>query len=130
MATEYVFGPLGITRVNKAVTETENNFDIISALPLEISTMIFRLLDPAAMNAAMLVRKNWYSIYQSDPIIKRFLRRRVRRSTRERYRLAGLAAPKRRTRQSRDENKRRAKKARIDKQQLSSALMRTRSMRI
>ncbi|KAL6954644.1 hypothetical protein U1Q18_043497 [Sarracenia purpurea var. burkii] len=66
----------------------EYKFDIISALPLEISTTIFRMLDPSAMKAALTVRRNWYHIYQSDSALRRIFRRRVRQRIRERQRLA------------------------------------------
>ena len=70
------------------MSTNECRFDIISALPLEISTMIFRMLDPSGMQAALTVRRNWYHIYQSDPALGRIFRRRVRQKIRERQRLA------------------------------------------
>ncbi|KAL6954645.1 hypothetical protein U1Q18_043498 [Sarracenia purpurea var. burkii] len=66
----------------------EYKFDIISALPLEISTMIFRMLDPSAKKADLTVRRNWYHINQSDSALRRIFRRRVRQKIRERQRLA------------------------------------------
>ena len=80
------------------MSSDEGRFDIISALPLEISSMIFRMLDPSAMQAALTVRKNWYWIYQSDPALPVIFRRRVRRRIRERNRFAKYlttARPKR-----------------------------------
>ena len=70
------------------MSSDECRFDIISALPLEISSMIFRMLNPSAMKAALTVSKNWYWIYQSDPALPVIFRRRVRRRIREQNRFA------------------------------------------
>lgn len=56
----------------------DRQIDMISALPLEISTSIFRMLDPGSMHSAMRVCKTWYSLYRSDPQLRRTLRRQVR----------------------------------------------------
>ena len=53
-------------------------FDIISALPTEISTSILRMLDPASMYAAMRVSQTWNRLYRADRMLKRALRRKVR----------------------------------------------------
>lgn len=59
-------------------TLTENqNFDIISALPVEISTSIFRLLDPKSMFAAMRVSRRWYRLYRTDRLLRSALKKKV-----------------------------------------------------
>ncbi|XKL62567.1 hypothetical protein PGB90_002403 [Kerria lacca] len=62
-----------------SVSENEIKFDVISNLPIEISTMIFRMLDPASMLAAMQVRKRWYTLYKCDMKLRRALREKLRR---------------------------------------------------
>ena len=88
MEAQVVLGPQGVQVVNKVICESVGRFDIISALLLEISTMIFRMLDPCTMQAVQLVSKRWYKIYHSDPMMKRILRRRVRQQIREKNLLA------------------------------------------
>lgn len=52
-------------------------FDIISALPVEISTSIFRMLDPTSMFSAMRVSKRWYRLYRADHPLRRALKNKV-----------------------------------------------------
>ena len=127
-STEYKFGLHGVCVVNKTDgdDEAKKNFDIISALPLEISTTILRMLDPSTIQAAMLVSKRWYGIYRSDPMIERICRRRVRQQIRERNRFAKyLHNPRhqngaRRRSQNNSDKKRKPKK--IQSQRLDKKL--------
>ena len=64
----------------------ERRFDIISMLPPEISTTIFRMLDPGSMHSSMQVCKTWYNLYRSDRPLRRTLRQKVREQ-KERRRL-------------------------------------------
>ena len=64
----------------------ERRFDIISMLPPEISTTIFRMLDPSSMHSSMQVCKTWYNLYRSDRPLRRTLRQKVREQ-KERRRL-------------------------------------------
>ena len=69
---------------SSSTTTNSGKFDIISALPTEISTSIFRLLDPASMHAAMAVSKHWNSLYRGDRMLRRSLRKKVRKQREER----------------------------------------------
>ena len=53
------------------------NFDIISALPVELSTSIFRMLDPPSMFAAMRVSRRWYRLYRADRPLRSALKKKV-----------------------------------------------------
>lgn len=57
----------------------DENFDIISALTVEISTNIFQMLDSASMVAVMQVRQSWCWLYKSDKRLKRILKEKVRK---------------------------------------------------
>ena len=52
-------------------------FDIISALPVEISSSIFRMLDPISMFAAMRVSRRWHRLYRADHPLRRALKKKV-----------------------------------------------------
>ena len=58
--------------------DDDGKLDIISVLPVEIATDIFRMLDPASMLAAMQVSKTWYHLYQSDNHLKRTLKSKMK----------------------------------------------------
>ena len=67
-----------VIRSQSEVLLTESrNFDIISALPVEISTSIFRMLDPSSMMAAIQVSKRWYHLYRADRPLRRALKKKV-----------------------------------------------------
>lgn len=57
---------------------------MISALPREISTSIFRMLDPNSMHSAMRVCKNWNKLYREDRKLRRILRRKVQEGRKQR----------------------------------------------
>ena len=65
------------TQSSQMWDDDDGKFDIISALPAEISTSILRMLDPASMYAAMRVSKTWNRLYRGDRPLKRALRRKV-----------------------------------------------------
>lgn len=54
-----------------------NNFDVIGNLPIEIAIMIFGMLDPNAMFAAMRVSRTWHQLYATSGPLKLGLRRKV-----------------------------------------------------
>lgn len=56
----------------------DRRFDVISALPAELSIYIFQFLDPASMIAAMQVQRSWYWLYKSSKRLRRTLKRKVR----------------------------------------------------
>lgn len=56
----------------------DRRFDIISKLPLEISTTIFGLLHPSSMHSCMRVCKTWYTLYRSDRRLRRALKHKIR----------------------------------------------------
>ena len=56
---------------------TDGKFDIISALPVEISSSIFRMLDPSSMFASMRVSQRWYRLYRADRPLRRALKQKV-----------------------------------------------------
>lgn len=58
-------------------TESEK-FDIISALPVEISSKIFGMLDPNSMFAAMSVCTTWHHLYQGNRLLRRSLKKKAR----------------------------------------------------
>lgn len=62
---------------SRTLMTDDRKFDIISALPVEISTSIFRMLDPTSMMAAMQVSKRWHRLYRADRPLKRALKRKV-----------------------------------------------------
>ena len=61
----------------------ERRFDIISKLPPEIATTIFRMLDPSSMYSGMQVCRTWYNLYRSDRPLRRALRENVRERRRD-----------------------------------------------
>jgi len=63
---------------SEASTMTAGNFDIISNLPVEISTSIFRMLDPISMLAAMQVSSRWYRLYRDERPLRRALKKKVK----------------------------------------------------
>lgn len=63
---------------NSSIFQNVNfSLDMISAMPLEISTMIFRMLVDKAILASTQVCTSWYRIIQSDPVLRRAKRRRT-----------------------------------------------------
>ena len=62
----------------------DGRFDMISRLPPEISTAIFGLLDPDSMHSCMQVSKTWYTLYRSDRLLRRNLKRKVRKRREQR----------------------------------------------
>ena len=62
---------------SKSRRTKDTRFDIISALLVEISTSLFRMLDPTSMFAAMRVSRRWNELYRSDHPLRRELRRKV-----------------------------------------------------
>jgi hypothetical protein len=52
--------------------------DIISELPLEISHLILRKLDPPTLQRAALVSRKWLNICRSDKCLRRRARRHMR----------------------------------------------------
>lgn len=70
--------------VNQSFFQNVNfSLDIISAMPLEISTMIFRLLDDNAILATTRVCTSWYRINKSDPTLRRRVKRRAQNRKRK-----------------------------------------------
>lgn len=69
--------------------------DIISELPLEISHLILRRLDPPTLQSAALVSRKWLNVCRSDKRLRRTARRHLR-NTRKRVRkeFLGPAATK------------------------------------
>lgn len=65
-------------------TIDERKYDIISMLPVEISTSILGLLDPESMQSAMRVCKTWCRLYRGDPRLRRALRQKVRERRQQR----------------------------------------------
>ena len=63
--------------INSHTSSGFRNFDIISALPVEISTSIFRMLDPTSMFAAMRVSRRWYRLYRADRPLRHALKKKV-----------------------------------------------------
>lgn len=59
------------------IVSNGRKFDITSALPVEISTSIFRMLDPTTMFAAMRVSKKWYRLYRADHPLRRALKNKI-----------------------------------------------------
>lgn len=56
---------------------TQSEIDIISALPLELSSAIFRRLDTESLVNSILVSNCWKKIVMTDPLLKRRLRRQM-----------------------------------------------------
>jgi hypothetical protein len=67
-----------VHKIQSSSTSTNSEkIDIISALPLGLSTSIFRRLDHSSMYAAMRVSKTWNRVYRSDRELRRSLKRKV-----------------------------------------------------
>lgn len=63
----------------------DGRFDIIARLPQEISTTIFRMLDPASVLSEIRVRRRWYYLYESNPGLRRILKSQIRERARLRH---------------------------------------------
>ena len=62
---------------SEALLTTDRKFDIIAALPVEISTSIFQMLDSSSMMAAMQVSRQWHQLYRADRPLRRALKKKV-----------------------------------------------------
>lgn len=62
-------------------------FDLISALPTELSVYIFQFLDLPAMIATMQVQRSWYWLYKSDKRLRTTFKRRMQERQQARKRL-------------------------------------------
>lgn len=76
--------------------------DIISELPLEVSHLLLRKLDPSSLQSAALVSRKWLNICRSDKCLRRTARSHIRR-TRKGFRMGflGTTAAKAAEQQSR-----------------------------
>lgn len=52
-------------------------FDLISLLPVEITSTIFQMLDPEEMFSALRVSKNWNMLYRADRPLRRAISQKV-----------------------------------------------------
>ena len=76
--------------------------DIISELPLEVSHLILRKLDPSSLQSAALVSRKWFNVCRSDKCLRWKVRRHMRH-TRKRVKMQflGPAAAKATNQESR-----------------------------
>ena len=59
----------------RTIRSTERKLDFISELPLEMSQLILRKLDPESLLRAAQVSRRWMNICRSDPRLKTTARR-------------------------------------------------------
>ena len=59
----------------RTIWSPERKLDLISELPLEMSQLILRKLDPESLLRAAQVSRRWMIICQSDPCLKTTARR-------------------------------------------------------
>nr|CAD7204298.1 unnamed protein product [Timema douglasi] len=64
--------------------QKNHSFDIFSHLPLEITIIILRLLDPRSLLSAALVSRKWLQLCRSDAVLRSKVRRQLRKERRER----------------------------------------------
>lgn len=67
----------------KIFRDVSFSLDIISGMPLEISTTILRMLDAKSIIAARRVCTSWYQIYKTDPLLQRTVRKEVQKQKRK-----------------------------------------------
>lgn len=98
------------------------SIDMISAMPPEISTTIFRMLDSDSMLAAQHVCTSWYKIFKSDTVLTRAMRRRVQKAQERKRKYDKYLAQFRAKGSLQSKTKaKRLQKVKIDKRQKSPA---------
>lgn len=55
----------------------------LADLPLELSTMILRMLDPQSLVSALLVNRSWSKICRSDNVLRERIRKQLKKKRRE-----------------------------------------------
>ncbi|XP_069683207.1 uncharacterized protein [Periplaneta americana] len=64
----------------------DERFDIVGNLPIEISVMILRNLDPRTLLSAAMVNKTWLNYCRADSTLRKRIKQQIAMERRERLR--------------------------------------------